>query len=175
MSIITRAAVRLVIVAVVIVAYSYYQQRVGESRATATYNTAIDRQKIEAGTVLAGETAKVRTAELALRKFKDEQEIKDAENKLVVSGLAQRLRAAAGPTGRLRDPHAARCGHGGGSAPGADPASAGGRAADPAEAGGLLSADLTGLLLSQAKAADDINVAYASCRADSFAMREVLK
>ena len=175
MSMISRAAVRLVICAAAIVAYSYYQQSVGESRATAVYNTAIDRQKIAAGTTLARETGKVREAEQALQTYKNQQEIRDAENKKIVSGLDAQLRAAAGAAGRLRDPNAAGCGGGGSGAPGAAPARSGSGPADPAEAGGFLSEDLTGLLLSQAKAADDINVAYASCRADALSLREVLR
>lgn len=177
MSILSRAAVRLVICAVAIVAFSYYQQGLGESRATATYNTAIDRQKIEAGATLAQETGKTRAAKQALQVFKNQQEIRDAKNKRVVGALADRLRAAAGTAGRLRDPNAspAGCGSGGGGAKGADPACAGGSAANAAETGGLLSTDLTGLLFSQAQAADDINVAYASCRLDALNLREVLK
>lgn len=177
MSLVSRAAVRLVICTVVIVGYSYYQQRVGESRATAAYNTAIDQQKIDAGATLARETGKTREAEQALQAFKNQQEIRDAENKTIASGLAAQLRAAAGTAGRLRDPNAspAGCGGGGSGTPGTDPARAGGGAGDTSEAGGLLSADLTELLLSQAKAADDINVAYTSCRADAFNLRGVLR
>lgn len=93
----------------------------------------------------------------------------------MVVALTDQLRASAGSAGRLRDPNAAECGVGGGGAPGADPARTGGGAADAAEASGFLSANLTGLLLSQAKSVDDINVAYASCRRDALNLREVLK
>jgi hypothetical protein len=177
MSLISRAAVRLVICAVAIVGYSYYQQWVGESRATVTYNTAIDQQKLEASATLAREMGRTRAAEQTLQAFKNQQEIDDAKNKRVVGALADQLRAAAGAAGRLRDPNAssAGCGGGGGGAQAADPARAGGGTADLVEAGGFLSADLTELLLSQAKAADDINVAYTSCRLDAFNLREVLK
>jgi hypothetical protein len=175
MSIVSRAAVRLVICAVAIVGYSYYQQRIGETRATAAYSQAIQEQKLEAGTALARETGKTRAAEQTLQAFKNQQEIDDGKNKRVVSALADQLRAAAGAAGRLRDPNAPGCGVGGGGAPGADPARAGGGAADAAQTGGLLSADLTELLLSQAKIADGINVAYTSCRLDALNLREVLK
>lgn len=175
MSVVTRAAVRLVICAVAIVAYSYYQQRVGESRATASYNTAIDRQKLDAGAMLAQERKNTRTAERAMQAFKNQQEIRDGENKTIVSALEARLRSAAGPAGRLRDPNAARCGVGGGGTPGADPARASGGAADVAEAGGLLSKQLTEFLLSQAADADQVNLAYTSCRLDTLSLREVLR
>ena len=177
MSLISRAAVRLVIYAVAIVGYSYYQQWVGESRATVTYNAAIDQQKIEASATLAREMGRTRAAEQTLQAFKNQQEIDDAKNKLVVGALADQLRAAAGPTARLRDPNAAPagCGIGGSGAPGADPARAGGGAADVTETGGLLSKELTEFLLSQAADADQVNLAYTSCRADGLNLREVLK
>ena len=177
MSLVSRAAVRLVICAVAIVAYSYYQQQVGESRATAAYNTAIDRQKLDAGAALARETGKTRQAEQTLQAFKNQQEIDDAKNKLVVGALADQLRAAAGAAGRLRDPNArpAGCGSGGGCAPGADPARAGGGAADAAETRGLFSKEASGLFQQLTREADEVNVAYISCRADSLSLREVLK
>lgn len=177
MSILSRAAVRLVICAVAIVAYSYYQQQVGESRATAAYNTAIDRQKLDAGAALARETGKTRAAEQTLQAFKNQQEIRDAENKRVVGALADQLRAAAGAAGRLRDPNAssAGCGIGGSGTPGADPARAGGGTADAASDAGLLSKQLTEFLLAQAADADQVNLAYVSCRADAMNLRETLK
>lgn len=152
-----------------------HQQGIGEALATARYNDAIDKQKLEASAVLARETGKTRQAEQALQDFKNEQEIRDEKNKRVVGALADQLRAAAGPAARLRDPNAAAgCGGGGGGASGADPARAGGGAADGAEAGGLLSKQLTEFLLSQAADADQVNLAYISCRADSLSLREVL-
>ena len=149
----------------------------GESRATAAYNTAIDRQKLDASATLARETGKTRAAEQTLQAFKNQQEIRDAENKRVVGALADQLRAAAGAAGRLRDPNArlAGCGGGGGGTAAADPARAGGGAPDAAEAAGLLSKQLTEFLLNQAAEADQVNLAYISCRADSFNLREVLK
>jgi hypothetical protein len=178
MSIISRAAVRLVICAVAIVGYSYYQQRIGETRATAAYRQAIQEQKLEAGTALARETGKTRAAEQTLQAFKNQQEIDDAKNKRVVGALADQLRAAAaGAAGRLRDPNAspAGCGRGGGSAKGADPARAGGGAANVAQTGGLFSKEASGLFQQLTREADEVNVAYISCRADSFTVREVLK
>lgn len=156
-------------------AWANHQQGIGQARATATYNTAIDQQKLDASATLARETGKTRDAEQALQAFKNQQELRDAKNKLVLGALADQLRAAAGPAARLRDPNAAGCGGGGGGAPGADPARADGGAADEAADSGLLSKQLTEFLLTQAADADQMNLAYASCRADALNLREVLK
>jgi hypothetical protein len=157
-------------------AWAAHQQGIGEARATARYSVAIDRQKLDAGAALAKETGKTRVAEQALQAFKNQQETNDAKNKLVLGTLAAQLRVAAGPAARLRDPNAAAgCGGGGGGAPGADPARAGGGAEDGAEAGGLFSAEASGLFQQLTREADEVNVAYASCHADSFNLREVLK
>ena len=153
-----------------------HQQAVGEARATATYNAAISKQKGEAATLLKAETDKAGAATTALNDFKLKQEKKDVENKSTVAALAAGLRAAAGPAGQLRDPNAvAGCGGGGGGAQGANSTRAGGGAGNGSQGAGVLSADLTGLLLQQAEIADAINIAYASCRADAFNLREVLK
>lgn len=156
-------------------AWAARQQAIGEARATTAYNAAIDRQKREAAALLAIETAKANAATTALADFKTEREKQDVENQSAIDRLAARLRAAAGAAGRLRDPNAAGCGGGGGGAPGTDSARAGGGAGDTAEASGLLSAELTELLLGQARIADDVNVAYASCRADTLNIRQVLQ
>lgn len=156
-------------------AWAAHQQGIGEARATTTYNTAIDKQKREAGQLLQAETERANAATNKLIEWKTEQEKQDAENQSAIADLAGRLRVAAGAAGRLRDPHAAGCGGGGGDTNAADPARAGGGAADAAQTGGLLSADLTELLLSQAKIADGINVAYTSCRLDALNLREVLR
>lgn len=176
-AILSRMIVRLALVALLLLgwaAWSVYQQGVGEKRATAVYNAAIDRQKLDAGATLARETGKTRAAEQTLQAFKNQQEILDAKNKLVVGALADQLRAAAGPAARLRDPNAAGCGGGGGGAQAADPARAGGGADDAAQAGGLFSAGATELFQRLTREADDINVAYASCRTDAMNVREVL-
>lgn len=101
------------------------------------------------------------------------QEKKDAENARVVSAQAERLRAlAAAHDGRLRDPYQdPGCGRGGGGAQGAVAAGAGAGAADVPEAGGLLSAQLSGLLLRLQLEADAVNDAYASCRSDTMTVR----
>lgn len=152
-----------------------YIEGMGYSRAHAKYEGAISKQKETAAALLATEINKARAAESALQAAKNDQEIQDAEHQKTVAGLSARLRDLAGPSGRLRDPNAAGCGGGGGSATGPTAPAPGDRAADPAEAGGLLSAQLSGLLQQLTREADDINDAYSSCRADSFAVRELLK
>ncbi len=156
--------------------WAAHEQGIGEARATARYNAAIEAQKSEAGQVLAAAVAKVEAADAALREFKDHQEVKDAQNKKTVDNLSGRLRTLAGVNGRLRDPHAdARCGDGGGSAQGQDSASAGHSPDDGAKGGGLLSADLSGLLRRLTREADEINAAYISCRADAEMVRAETK
>lgn len=148
-----------------------YIEGLGYSRAQAEYEGAIRDQKKEAATLLATETDKARAAESALQAVKDKQELQDAENQKTVVGLSARLRDLAGTAGRLRDPNAAGCGRGGGSAEGPVASAPGDRADDYTEASGLLSAQLSGLLQQLGREADDINDAYVSCRADAFAVR----
>ena len=148
----------------------YIEQR-GADRQLLVDNAAIQQQKAEAAATLASETAKVRAAEQSLQKLTNAQNIKDYDHEKTVADLSDRLRRIAGPAGRLRDPHAAGCGAGGGSAQGDIAGPACDRPADPAEAGGLLSADLTGLLQRLQLEADTINDAYSSCRAQAIAVR----
>lgn len=155
--------------------WAAHQQGIGEKRATMVYNLAIDQQKTAAGKLLDAETAKAATATKALNDFKVKQEQQDAKNQTTVTDLERSLHAAAGPAGRLRDPNAAVCGGGGDGAQGADPARAGDSPADAAKAGGLFSGPATALLQRLTLEADEINVAYASCRPDALALREVLR
>ncbi|WP_157979216.1 hypothetical protein [Rhodoferax ferrireducens] len=152
-------------------AWADHQQGIGDARATVRWTAALEKQKGEAARVLAVERAKVAAVELALQDIKNTQELQDAGHQKTVAGLSARLRDLAGPAGRLRDPHAAGCGGGGGGTPGAVASATGDRADDAGEAFGLLSAQLSGLLRERLREADDINNAYASCRADAFAVR----
>ena len=152
--------------------YGHHQRGIGEARATVQYHVLVDQQKTAAGALLSKETARVAAAEQALRNFKDHQEIQDAQNRTTVTGLQTRLRTLAGNAGQLRDPNAtARCGSGGSGPPSPSAAAAVDPGDDAAEAGGLLSADLSGLLQRLGFEADEINVAYASCRLDAVAVR----
>lgn len=151
-------------------AWTIHQQGIGEARATAAYNVKIEAQKKEASAALEKETARVATAELALQDFKNRQEVKDVGNKKKVDTLASLLRDLAGPAGRLRDPHAGG-GPGGSGSNGTVASGSGNRPDNGAEASGLLSPDLTGLLQRLVAEADQVNLAYISCRADAEAVR----
>lgn len=132
-----------------------------------TLNTSIERNKDDAARELAAQIERTRLAEKALRVQKEAQEIRDVQAKTVSDDLRRQLRTAAGPAGRLRDPHAVACVGGGsssGSAKGGIATTADAGATDGASAGGLLSAELTEFLLGQAATADAINDAYASCK-----------
>lgn len=140
--------------------------------ATATrYKAAIVELKLAASAKLAKEKDKVAEREAALQEAKDQQELKDATYQKTTADLSDRLRRAAGPAGRLRDPHAPGCGASSGGATSQAAAATAGGAADPAEAGGLLSVPLTDLLAEVLRESDEINIAYASCRADAYTVR----
>ena len=144
-----------------------------EEATAARYKAAIVELKLAASDKLAKEKDKVAEREAALQDAKELQESKDATYQKTTADLSDRLRRAAGPAGRLRDPHAPGCGAGGSGATGQAASAAIGGAADPAEAGGLLSVPLTDLLAETLREADDINVAYASCRTDAYTVRAV--
>lgn len=151
--------------------YGHHQYTKGVSITTAAYESALNKQKAEAAELLATETAKVRGAEQALQTIKNNQELQDADHQKTVANLSDRLRSLAGPTGRLRDPNAPGCGLSSSGAP-PDTAAAPGDSADhPAQTGGLLSVQLSDLLIRVLREADDINDAYSSCRADAYAVR----
>ncbi len=149
----------------------HVEQR-GYDRAAAEYTTAINQLQADAAARLANQITKTRATEQALNTAKNTQELKDATHQKTIVDLSDSLGRAAGPADRLRDPHAAQCwGSGSGTAGDPAPAPVAG-AADPAQAGGLLSAQLTEILRGLARDADDINAAYASCRADAYTVRQ---
>lgn len=139
--------------------------KAGRAEAIAEMQIKIDIQKRDAAALLESETAKARALEKALRKFKDEQEVKDAHASKTVADLQRQLHAAGGPTIRLRDPNADSGCRPGRSAPETGVAAAPSAGSDDAaKAGGLLSVQLTDLLNRLVFEADELNVAYASCR-----------
>ena len=170
-SLFVKAAIAAGLVLALLLALRQVDQR-GYDRAMAEATAATNTLKAQAAATLASETAKTRHAEQALQAIKNTQELQDAAHQNTVADLSDRLRRLAGPAGRLRDPHAAGCGGGSGGAPGAAATTPGDRAADPAQTGGLLSVPLTELLGRIVREADTINVAYASCRADAYAVRQ---
>jgi len=155
------------------VGYGEWRANSAEKAEAQRWEVAIGRQKTEAAGLLASETLKVLELERQLGAARAAQEKTDAENAKTVAGLRADLRAksrAAGGPG-LRDPFAAGCGGGGGDTQGPAAAGADGGAADRAQAGGLVSQPLEELLLELADAGDEINIAYASCRADALTIR----
>lgn len=144
----------------------------GYNRAKAEATAALKDLQRQAERELASQTAKTRAAEQALHTFKTQQDIQDAKAQTTVADLSRRLRQLAGQPGRLRDPNAHGCGRGSGGPTGEAATATGSGAADSAEAGGLLSAELTGLLQRLTTEADEVNLAYASCRADVYVVRE---
>jgi hypothetical protein len=159
--------------------WAHVDQR-GYARAQAVYEAEINRLKSDAAATLAQETERVLLIEQALHQSKNNQDLEDDQNRQTIAGLSARLRALAGPAGsaapavRLRDPNfqAAQCGGSGDRPPGDPAAAAAAGAPDRAEAGGLLSEQLSELLQRLAREADDINAAYASCRADAYTVRQ---
>lgn len=137
----------------------------------ADLNGRLKAQKDEAVRELAAETAKTKAAQATLDLTHFQQEKTDELNKQNTDGLVVRLHdLAARSRGRLRDPGARRGGSRG-SAQSTSAASSDDRAADAPQDRGLLSKQLTDFLLAHAAAADAINDAYISCRADAFAVR----
>jgi hypothetical protein len=152
--------------------FVHHERELGRDEGRAEVMATVNKQKAEASALLAAETARVRATEAALAAFKDKQEITDANNRELTQAQERRLVAIAGPAGRLRDPYAGRGGGGGGAAGQAATGASGG-ATGPAEAHGVLSKELSGFLLEQARSADEVNDAYASCRADALNLRSV--
>jgi hypothetical protein len=133
----------------------------------------VQAQKAAANRLLQSLTEQVHSLEAALKDWHTKQEIKDANDAKVISDQAARLRAlaAASPGGQLRDPNATGCRRGGAGPDGKAAAAPGGGASDGAEGAGLLSAQLSGLLLRLTGEADLVNRAYAACRADAYTVR----
>jgi len=154
--------------------YGDYQYGKGVKATTATYEAALAKQKIEAATTLLALTEVARKAERALQVALHNQEIQDASNQKIVAKYQADLRRLAALPGGLRDPNAARCGRSSGGTQGDSAASASAGTADPTQAGGVLSEQLSGLLLRLTAEADEINLAYASCRADTINLRTAL-
>lgn len=148
-----------------VLGYGHRQYNKGYQIATTEANTKIDRQKLDAAATLAAQVTKTHAAEQALQDFINRQEKQDALYKKTVSDLSDRLRVAAGSTGRLRDPNAAPgCRLGSGSATSQSTAAPSAGADDGTEAGGLFSVGATELFTRLTREADEINAAYASCR-----------
>jgi hypothetical protein len=168
-------ALVLLALAGLVIWYGEWRADARGAQVTARYEQAISKQKIDAATRLAEETARVRRLETELSAAHGRIEEDTREREAIARSYEGRLAAlAAGAGGRLRDPHAAGCGGGGGGpAPGAA-AAAGDREGHAAEAGGLLSGPLTDLLRRLAREGQEQADAYAACRADALSLRDQL-
>jgi uncharacterized membrane protein YdfJ with MMPL/SSD domain len=170
---IARVVAFLAVIAALFGVIHYIDSR-GYARAKAEDVAAINAQKAEAASKLSAEKDKTSAAEKALAAITHAQELKDHDHEQTIAAMSDRLRSITGPSGRLRDPHATGCRSGGGGATSPAITTSSDRAENLAEDSGLLSADLSGLLQRLTREADDINAAYASCRADAFAVRQML-
>lgn len=173
------AALVLVAMAAAQVAYFAWvahQQGIGRATERAVWVAQTEKQKVEAARILAKEAARVEGIKAALNAALYKQELTDAKNKDIVRGLNRRL-ADLVVDGRLRDESATvfGCGLGGSGAEGGGDADAFDSHADRALPGGLLSKQLSGRLIKLTDEADQINIAYISCRADALQIREQLK
>lgn len=144
----------------------------GEASQLLVDQAEVAQQKQEAARELLYQMSKTNEAERKLALNVSQQEVKDGLNSNAIDDLSAQLRTAA-RGGRLRDPN------GGRGACGSGAAGTAARSARPgqdngAEAPGLLSAELTGLLQRLQREADDINNAYASCRAERWSLQQTL-
>lgn len=137
------------------------------------WEAKLDKQKVEAAGLLAAETARVGAIELKWSTFKNQQEIKDGKAQQVVAGYKNRIASLLSSNGgRLRDPNAEiGCRGSSGSAEGQIVPSPGNSTEYTAETGGLFSEEASRLFIELTSEADQINLAYASCRADSLNLR----
>ncbi|MGJ7529871.1 hypothetical protein [Variovorax sp. GB1P17] len=136
-------------------------------------SSAIKTQKDEAAATLRTLNASVLAQQKTIDAAHAAQEQKDAANVQVVAGLQQGLHdALTSRGGRMCNPAAAGRGSGSGGAAGQATSSVEAGAADRPQAGGVLSADAQGLLGRLMKEADDVNNAYASCKADASVVRD---
>jgi hypothetical protein len=139
----------------------------------AEYNIQIDKLQSDARDTLADVTAKVESGNKKLRDAKEIQEFNDVVNTKALAMLADRSHALAS-AGMLIDPNAQACGCGSSGTAFANSTTPSAGVGNPAKAGGVLSRPLSQLLFDITRDADEINVAYISCRADALAIRAAL-
>ena len=161
---------------VLIIGYNFWvnhQRDIGRDEKTVYYEKIIQDQKVEASKILAKETAKVQATKDALQEAKNNQEVRDGKNEKTIQILNAKLRDLADANGRLRDPKNGRRVSGTFSANN-NPPNPGDCPDNGTETSGLLSAELSRLLQKLTAEADEVNLAYISCREDSIGVRAVL-
>jgi len=141
--------------------WASHQRGVGAAGERVKWEAAIAEQKIDSAAVLAGETEKVINKDKALQEAKNKQEANDAKNRKIVSSITAEL-------SRLRD---SRRGQGGGFAAGNVASGSGDCPDNGSQASGILSAKTFDALRRLALEADEVNLAYISCRTDSETIR----
>lgn len=151
-----------------------------DRRATAIesdkWQAKVGKMKLQATQELLAATNERDALQSALSNALAAQERKDDEGQKTVARLENNLRSMRALSGgRMLDPNATGCRSGGQDANGKDSGAAIGGGGNAAEARGLLSTELTRLLDKLTREADDINVAYASCRADAVTIRALIQ
>ena len=142
----------------------------------AQLNEALANQKAEAATKLGQANDLKNAAERALEELKREREKVDGTNQAVSAAMGAALGGlAAGTGGRLLDPNAARRWTSSCVTANRPTGPARDRAASAPEAPGLLSPELTQLLREEVARNDEVNDAYASCRAYVFEVEKQVK
>lgn len=136
---------------------------------------AINELHLKMSGQLAAATAAATSVTLALSNFHHQRNLADVTATQTIKALKGKL-ADLTVAGRLRDPNAGSgTNQGGSNSADADSLKrpgAGSGDANPAQAGGLLSKQLSELLLIRTSEADEINLAYDSCRKDARNLRE---
>ena len=120
-----------------------------------------DKDREQANQALIAANNQVVQKEHELQIALSKQEVKDANAKKTITQLATQLASM-----QLRDPNAAHS-----VKPNNSSASTNDSRNDTSETNGLLSEELTGLLQSLTRDADEINAAYASCQQNAFEVR----
>ena len=170
---VVKIVVCLGVFAGLVAGYFYWlnvQREIGRSEERVKWEKVIAKQKIEAADVLAKETAEVVAVKEALQEAKNKREIQDAKNTKTVVALTTQLR----DLGRLRDPRATGSRDGSGPTE-SNPTSGTSDCGDNgSETSGLLSAATSDDLRQLVLEADQINIAYISCRGDAYEIRELV-
>jgi hypothetical protein len=171
----TRWAILLCLVLALLSAFLGYGEWRASSARTAEHDrmqVAIDQLKIKAAGELAAETRAVLSLERKLAQAEAKEQA-DYEKRRMDSRAASMAldRAAADHGGMFVDPHGRGCGRE--SPEGKTAGGAASGAVDPPRAGGELSVQLSDLLRARLRRADEINDAYALCRADAMKVREL--
>lgn len=142
----------------------------------ATLQGAVKQQKTQAKALFDDLKAKADALTELFNQLHQKVEAQSAKDRKTNQDLRDELRrnsrAAGGPG--LRDPWAqgSGCGPSSAESPGQGAAGTNGGPGNPPEAGRVLSEPLEAMLLEDYAASDDINIAYAACRADAIMLRQ---